>query len=88
MATYEQAHAGDVVLGHDGELWGIAELEHSPQLKVVLVRHGARVTGYPPAGTSCTVVTPADVRAEAWATDVLMAVGLGPIQIISEKWER
>lgn len=88
MATYEHVHAGDVVLGHDGELWGVVEIDHSPPLRVTLVRHGARVTGYPPAGTSCTVVTPADVRAEAWAADVLISTGLGPVEIVSEKWER
>lgn len=88
MATYEQVHAGDVVLGHDGELWGVAEIDHAPQLRVTLVRYDVRITGYPPADTWCTVVTPGDIRAEAWAVDALIGAGLGPVEIISEKWER
>jgi hypothetical protein len=86
MATYEQAHAGDVVLGHDNELWGIAEIAHEPQLVVTLVRYGHRVTGRPPGGTLVTIVAPADVSGEMWAVQQLIDAGLGP-EIISERWE-
>jgi len=87
MATYEQVHAGDIVLGHDGELWGVAEIQHAPQLAVTLVRHGARVTGYPPPGTEIAVVEESDTRAEAWAVDAMIAAGLGPVQIMGERWD-
>lgn len=87
MATYEHVHAGDVVLGHDGELWGVETIDRTPQLAVTLVKHGQRVTGYPPAGTAVTVVEPADVRAEAWAAQAMIDAGLGPVSIIRESIE-
>lgn len=88
MATYEQVHAGDIVLGHDGELWGVEAIEHTPRIAVTLVKGSLRVTGYPPAGTPITVVQPADVSAEHRAAEHLLAAGLGPLGIISERWER
>jgi hypothetical protein len=85
MPGYEQVHAGDIVLGHDGQEWGVAEIQHAPHLAVTLVRHGARITGYPPAGTPITVITPADFSAEAHAWQALDAAGLQP-EILGEKW--
>lgn len=85
MATYEQVHAGDHVLGHDGDLWGVAAIEHVPRLAVTLVKPGHRVTGYPPAGTAVTIVTRSDIAAEATAADVLIAAGL-TIEIVAETW--
>lgn len=79
MASYEQVHAGDTVLGHDGNVWGVESIDHGPPLVVTLVKHGERVTGYPPAGTEVTVIEAADVRAEQWAAQVLIDAGLGPI---------
>lgn len=87
MARYEQVHAGDIVLGHDGELWGVAEIQHVPQLAVTLVRHGVRVTGCPPAGTEVAIVQAADVRAEEWALDVMIAAGFGPFEMLGERFE-
>lgn len=87
MPTFEEVHAGDVVLGHDNELWGVAAIDRSPQLAVTLVRHGRHITGRPPAGTFVTIVTPADVTGEASVAQMLMDAGLGPIEIISERWE-
>ena len=84
MATYEQVHAGDIVLGHDGELWGVEGISHVPQLAVTLVRHGQRVTGYPPPGTGVTVVSAADVAAEARAVQTFIDAGLG-VDLISEQ---
>ncbi len=84
MATYEQVHAGDTVLGHDGELWGVEGIDHVPQLAVTLVKHGRRITGYPPPGTGVTVVTSADVGAEAAAAQVFIDAGLG-VEIVSER---
>jgi len=86
MSTYEQVHAGDIVLGHDGELWGVAAIEHEPALAVTLVKHGARVVGRPPAGTPVTVVEHADVAGEQQAVDALLAGGFG-VELISERWE-
>lgn len=84
MATYEQVHAGDIVLGHDGELWGVEAIDHEPQLAVVLVKHGQRAVGYPPAGTEVTVVTPADVSGEARAAQVFIDAGFN-LELISER---
>jgi hypothetical protein len=84
--TYESVHAGDIVLGHDGELWGVARIEHEPELVVELVKHGTRVVGRPPAGTPVTVVTPADVDAERQAAGALVSA-FGPVKIVSERWE-
>jgi hypothetical protein len=86
VTTYEDAHAGDVVLGHDGELWGVQHIAHEPELSVVLVKHGHRVVGRPPAGTSVTIVERADVTKEFGAAE-LLAAAFGPLVIVSETWE-
>lgn len=86
MTTYEQVHAGDHVLGYDNEVWGVAEIDHAPALRVVLVRPGHRVQGWPPAGTPVTVLHHADVSAESTAAGVLISGGLGEIEIVSEQW--
>lgn len=86
MTTYEQVHAGAVVLGYDNQAWGVEQIMHSPTLAVTLVRHGARVTGYPPAGTEVTVLDPADVRAEEWAAQVLIEA-FGSVELLGERWE-
>lgn len=83
--NYENAHAGDHVLGHDGEVWGVAEIDHAPALRVVLVRPGHRVQGRPPAGTPVTIVHRADTSAEWRAVDVLSAGGLA-VELIGERW--
>lgn len=85
MATYEEVHTGDHVLGHDGDLWGVAAIEHVPRIAVTLVKPGHRVTGYPPAGTPVTIVARSDIAAEAAAWQVL-AAAFGPIEIVSESW--
>jgi hypothetical protein len=87
VATYEQVHAGDVVIGHDNQLWGVESIGTVPdtgQRQVTLVRHGAQVTGYPPAGTEVTVAQPADVSREVMAAQLLINAGLGPLEIL---WE-
>jgi hypothetical protein len=86
MPGYEQVHTGDIVLGHDQQEWGVAEIQHAPHLAVTLVRYGARITGYPPAGTPVTVITPAAMDAEAAAWQVLTDAGLGPVEILGERW--
>ena len=85
MTTYEEVHTGAVVLGHDGDLWGVEHIEREPALAVTLVKHGQRVTGYPPAGTPITVVEPADVTAEARAAQTLIDAGFD-VGIVREHW--
>lgn len=82
---YEDAHAGDLVLGHDNEVWGVAEIDHAPALRVVLVRPGYRVQGWPPAGTPVTIVQRADIGAEFAAAQVLVNAGFVP-ELLSEVW--
>lgn len=82
---FEDVHTGDHVLGHDGEVWGVAEIDHVPALRVVLVRSGHRVQGWPPAGTEVTIVQQSDVSAEFRAAEVLAAGGLG-VELIGERW--
>lgn len=88
MATYEDVHAGDVVLGHDGEVWGVEYIARVPSLVVVLIREGGayRVTGRPPAGTEVTILQHADVSGEASAAQVFIDAGLD-VELISEGWE-
>ena len=84
MATFEQVHAGDTVLGHDGEVWGVKAIDHAPHLAVTLVKYGTEVVGYPPAGTPVVIVQPADLAAEFWAAQVFIDAGFD-IEIISER---
>jgi hypothetical protein len=84
MAIYEQVHAGDIVLGHDGDLWGVKEITHVPQIAVTLVKNGLIVTGYPPAGTPVTVVSPADLSAEFEAAQMFIDAGLG-VEVVHER---
>lgn len=86
MTTFEDLHAGDHVLGHDNDTWGVAAITRSPRLVVALVKPGSRLVGYPPPGTPVTVLHRADIRVEEMAAGVLIAGGLGEIEIISEEW--
>jgi hypothetical protein len=87
MTGYEQVHAGDTVLGHDNDLWGVAAIDHGPPLAVTLVKGTTRVTGYPPPGTPVTVVTPADVSAEARAAQTFIDAGFA-VEIVGERLDR
>lgn len=88
MATFEDVHAGDVVLGHDGELWGALAVECEPQLAVTLVRHEQTLVARPPAGTAVVIVDEVDLSAETRAWKILTAAGMGPVEIIAEYVER
>jgi hypothetical protein len=85
VATYEALHAGDLVLGDDGEVWGVSYISHVPQLTVTLVRPGNAVTGCPPLGMPVTVVQRADVTEEFRAAHFLI-MGLGAVEILGETW--
>jgi hypothetical protein len=86
MAFYEQVHAGDTVLGHDGDVWGVEAISHEPHVAVTLVKHGGavRVTGYPPPGTPVTIVSRADVTDEARAAQVFIDAGFD-VEIVGER---
>jgi len=84
--TFEDVHAGDTVLGHDNEVWGVLSITHAPRLAVTLVRPGHSVTGYPPAGTPVTIVSRSDISAEFAAAQTFIDAGLG-VEIISETWQ-
>ena len=84
--VYETLHVGDIVQGYDGLLWGVAGIDHEPELVVTLTRHGQTLTGRPPAGTPVTIVQRADVSAEAAAVGALLGAGYN-VQLISERWE-
>jgi hypothetical protein len=83
VATYEDLHAGATVLGHDQNIWGVAEIDHEPTLRVVLVKDEGRtrVVGYPPAGTPVTILSQPEVHAEAAAWQTLSAAGFGPVVV-------
>lgn len=86
MATYEQVHAGDTVLGHDNDVWGVEAVDHGPPLAVTLVKHNrtVRVVGYPPPGTPVTIITRADLAAEERAAQNFIDAGFN-VEIISER---
>lgn len=89
-ATYGTLHAGDVVLGDDdGQEWGVEYVARqrgtATPFAVGLIRHGARVTGYPEETTPVVVVRRADTSLEAGAYEMLAAAGLAP-EVIAEGW--
>lgn len=85
MDTYETLHAGDLVYGHDGEVWGVAGIVHVPRLAVTLVREGNSVVGFPPAGTPVQVYSRSDVSGEFAAAAALIQ-GLGSVELLGETW--
>lgn len=87
MATYEDVHAGDLVLGHDNAVWGVAEIVRTPRLAVTLVKDDGhtRVTGYPPGGTEVAIVQRADISQEMSAAQLLIEAGVG-VELIAETW--
>jgi hypothetical protein len=91
VTTFGSLHGGDIVLGQDGNAWGVEYVSRKwgaiagPAFEVCLVRHGARVTGWPDESASVTVVQRADTALEAGAYTVLTEAGLNP-EVISERW--
>lgn len=84
MTTYHDVHAGDWVIGHDGDVWGVAEKVASP-LSVTLVKADARMVVRPVDGATVTIVQTSDLTAEQAAWAVLAAAGMAP-QVIGERW--
>jgi hypothetical protein len=86
--VYENVHTGDVVLGGDGQAWGVKQIDHTPQgSAVTLVRHGQLVTGFPPRGTPVMVVSRAGVSEELRAFAAL-AESFGDVSLIQERWNK
>ena len=84
MTTWEDVHAGDIVIGHDDLLYGIASVEpseHGP--RIVMRRDGRMVHAQPPPGTPIRVWAHAGLSAEAAAWQLFEDAGLRP-QIIRE----
>lgn len=82
MDTYETVHTGDVVLGHDGQEWGVVAIGGGA---VTLTRYGQTVIGYPPADTPVTVLSRADTIEEARAYAAL-AASFGDVEVLGEVW--
>lgn len=82
MDTYETVHTGDVVLGHDGQEWGVAAIGGGA---VTLTRFGQTVTGYPLPDTPVTVLSRADTIEEARAYAAL-AASFGDVEVLGELW--
>lgn len=82
MDTYETVHTGDVVLGHDGQEWGVAAIGGGA---VTLTRFGQTVTGYPPPRTPVTVLSRADTIEEARAYAAL-AASFRDVEVLGEVW--
>lgn len=86
MSSWDTVHAGDTVLGHDGQEYGVLDIVHGdPRGPVVtLTRFGATVgPAQPPPGTPITVLSHTDMTAEATAFAALAGAGLAP-QLIRE----
>jgi len=85
MDTYETVHAGDVVLGHDGQEWGVKSIVREPTFSVTLTRFGQEIMGYPLPNTPVTVLSRADTIEEARAFAALQA-SFGDVSLIGETW--
>lgn len=81
MSTWEDVHAGAIVGGHDGLLYGVLSIDHTHASGpiVTLTRYGV-VTGpaQPPPGTPIAIISQPDLTAEGYAFEVLAAGGLQP----------
>jgi hypothetical protein len=84
--TWEKVHAGDVVLGHDEQAWGVVDIAlGDPRGPIVtLYRYGQTLgPAQPPTGTPIIVVSPVDTAPEAQAFAALADAGLAP-EVIRE----
>lgn len=89
QSTWAALHAGDVIVGADGDTWGVVLTSQATifgPFVITLYRLGREVIGYPPADGVVTVVQRADTRAERAAWSVLSDAGI-EAEIIGETWE-
>lgn len=87
MTTWDEVHAGCVILGHDNVVYGVASWEAAPGGPIIeLVRDGLPAgRAQPPTGTPITVLEWPDLRPEAQAFAVLSAAGFN-VDIIRESY--
>lgn len=87
-STWATVHAGDVILGHDGAAWFVAEIDREAARgawRVVVQLGDEAVVGYPTPWTPVFVVRRSDTAPEMHAAGALLA--LGGVEIRSERWE-
>jgi hypothetical protein len=86
--TWGSLHAGDIVLGADGQQWGVERLLRPTPgvVTVTAIRHGDHATASMHDDLPVTVVRRADTSEEYRAAAVLLAAGLTP-EVVSERWE-
>lgn len=86
--TWDDVHAGDVIIGHDGQAYGVEDICPDPVRgpTITLIRHGIRTgPAQPPPGTPIRIAQRAETSGEAYAFGVLAAAGLNP-QVIRESY--
>lgn len=85
--TWDGVHAGDIVRGHDGKLYGVAAIErgHPAGVSITIRRNGEFSSMQVPAGVPIEITARADMSAEAVAWQVLQDAGFGP-EIIGETY--
>lgn len=83
--TWNDVHAGDIVRGHDGQLYGVASIERGDPcgMRVTLRRNGVPTTAQPLPTDPITIHAATDITLEAVAWQTLHDAGLGP-EIIGE----
>lgn len=84
-STWGALHAGDTIVGADGEAWGVLGTLSEP-FAIALYRLGRTVIGYPDPSGPVSVIRRADTDTEARAWGVLSGAGFAP-EVIRESWE-
>lgn len=86
-STWNDVHAGDIVLGHDCNHWGVTSRGVAPGgVEIEIVRHGERLASIVPHGTPITVVSCDESHAPPPAVALLMAAFPGT-EIIRESYQ-
>lgn len=81
MTTWEDVRIGDIVIGHDGLLYGVADAAPTPAgPRITLSRDGAVLSAQPPPGTPIEIWAQ---RPETAVLQMFQEAGLGP-EIIRE----
>lgn len=85
--TWDDVHAGDIVRGYDGKLYGVAAIDRShPAGPVITLRRNGEFSSMQvPVGVPVEITARADMSAEAVAWKVLQDAGFGP-EIIGETY--
>jgi hypothetical protein len=92
MSVWRDVHAGDIVLGHDGQEWGVLNVEHfrpaaggypSYPLTITLTRYGRTIAGQPDPSAPVIITQSADHTIEYAAVQHLLDAGF-PVCVVSE----